>query len=95
MANARKSCHFLVSTLARPGIPEKSFEKTAEEAAALKRKIRHSCEVFKMKELNKFIFLKPLVIVQPLPTPRKYKNFVPPDDIECFGPFRRKESGKG
>ena len=46
MANARKSCHFLVSTLARPGIPEKSFEKTAEEAAALKRKKRHSCEVF-------------------------------------------------
>ena len=48
-----------------------------------------------MKDLNKFIFLKPLVIVQPLPSPRKYKNYVPPDDIECFGPFRRKESGKG
>ena len=35
------------------------------------------------------------MIVQPLPSPRRYKNYVPPDDIECFGPFRRKESGKG
>ncbi|CBY36036.1 unnamed protein product [Oikopleura dioica] len=78
MANARKSIHFLISTRAREGIPENVIEKTAEEAAALKRKKRHTVE--------------PLVIVQPLPSPRRYKNYVPPDDIECFGPFRRKES---
>jgi hypothetical protein len=52
MANARKSCHFLISTRARPGIPEKSIEKTAEEAAALKRKKRHFCEVFYIKKLK-------------------------------------------
>ena len=45
MANARKSIHFLISTRARAGIPEESIEKTAQEAAALKRKQRHSVEV--------------------------------------------------
>ena len=45
MTNARKSIHFLVSTRARQGIPEDSIEKTAEKAAALKRKKRHSAEV--------------------------------------------------
>jgi hypothetical protein len=45
MANARKSIHFLISTRTRPGIPLESIEKTAEEAAALKRKQRHSVEV--------------------------------------------------
>ena len=42
-----------------------------------------------------FMFLKPLMIVQPLPSPRRYKNYVPQDDIECFGPFRKTDSGKG
>ncbi|CAG5084134.1 Oidioi.mRNA.OKI2018_I69.PAR.g10558.t1.cds [Oikopleura dioica] len=80
MANARKSIHYLISTRARPGVPEQIMEKTAEETAALKKKKRHSVE--------------PLVIVQPLPSPRRYKNYSPPDDLECFGPFRRKESDR-
>lgn len=95
MANARKSIHYLVSTRARPGIPDQIMEKTAEETAALKKKKRHSVEVLILSIISSLHFtFKPLVIVQPLPSPRRYKNYSPPDDIECFGPFRRKESGR-